>query len=297
MDHEGVSATNEFCEESDDGAPAAVSSSSTSPDAAGMTFADACLKCPTAQCAASKCRRQTDKYRRGLVVTCDSCPKHVRTYLRCVQCKMAIHVGCADSGGHTTYLWTASWRCYVCSNSVPTAAVSTHVPSASDASVTPTSSHLQPTAATSDSLMTYENFEAMHCAVRAQGFRTKTTNYIRKHGVVTELKSSVYWECTTCSVRVMSAAVDGEDPDSAWKVSVKPHKDGCAMANCHQDVPDGNLATSSTILSHLWQLGAVKGLVQFIERLGASGVPPNNFIFICPTAILHFTSTIVVVHP
>jgi hypothetical protein len=50
------------------------------------------------------------------VVICNACPKHVKTYLRCVMCKITIHVGCADSGGHTIYSWTDNWKCSLCSN-------------------------------------------------------------------------------------------------------------------------------------------------------------------------------------
>jgi hypothetical protein len=87
-----------------------------SPETESATiFIDQCLKvsCPTALCAVPKCRRQTDKYRRGQCVVCDSCPKHVHTYLRCVQCQKTIHVGCED-GDCTRLSWTGNWKCSSC---------------------------------------------------------------------------------------------------------------------------------------------------------------------------------------
>jgi hypothetical protein len=293
---------------------ALVHDSESSPDAAAYAFADTVLKsCPTAQCAASKCRRQTDKYGRGRVVICDACPKHAKTYLRCVMCKITIHVGCADSGGHTIYSWTGNWKCSLCSNkhtsvlgadAVGPVGPAPSVVIPSDPSCVTSSLQHKTTAATSDSfctsVMQYENYEAMHYALRSQGFRVRNTNYVIKHGAMTDIKSHVYLQCPSCLVRVNSSAVNGEGDDAAWRVSVKPHRDSCKWANGHQDVPDcagDSIATSSTILQHSYELSGVKGLLPFIESLGASGVPLNNFISICPTSALNHHITAVVVHP
>jgi hypothetical protein len=266
------------------------SSSSASPDAAAMQFVQSILKCPTVHCAASKCRRQTDKYERGQVVVCDTCPKHVRTYLRCGKCNITIHVGCPDGGGVTRYTWTTNWKCSECSNptisglaaDVAVARPPPDPPTDTDshAAVTVTS-HASCTSAT----VQYEDYDSMYSAVRALGFHVKTTNYIRKNGVVTKIISSQYWQCPACSVRVVCTAVNGEDDDSAWRVGVKPHSDSCKIGNIQQSLPDSAVddTASSQILQHSYQLGAIKGLVQLIESLGASGAPPNS---ICPTSSL-----------
>jgi hypothetical protein len=142
------------------------------------------------------------------------------------------------------------------------------------------------TAANSDatcSSVIYEGFDSMHAAVRAQGFHVKTTNYIRKNGALTTIKSCVYWECTTCFVRFPSSPVNGgTDEDSEWRVSVKHHTEGCCMANSPQEVYLGGddsgptSTSSSSILQHSWQLGNHKGVKECIEEMGASGVPPQQ---------------------
>ena len=94
-------------------------SSSASPESSAATeFIAQCFKCPTAPCAARKCRRQTDKYPRGYVVVCDSCPKHVHTYLRCVICQKTIHVGCDDGGVCARMSWAGNWKCFACAAAV-----------------------------------------------------------------------------------------------------------------------------------------------------------------------------------
>ena len=249
-----------------------------SPETPNATaFIDECLKCPTARCAVHKCRRQTDKYGRGLCVVCDACPKHLHTYLHCVQCQKTIHVGCDDGVG-SRLSWTGNWKCSSCINDGVQGA-GADVPGV-DASA---SAGDAATAANSDATctsMTYEDFDSMHSAVRSLGFHVRTTNFIRKHGTVTQYKSSLYWECQKCLVRFSSSAVNGgTSEDSEWRVSVKHHADGCIMANCHQDEhlgDDAGPTSSSTILQHSWQLGAHKGVKQCIEEMGASGVPPQQ---------------------
>jgi hypothetical protein len=267
---------------------------SESPDQAALDFAAQLFKCPTAQCAAVKCRRQTDKYGRGQVVTCDTCPKHVRTYLRCVQCKITIHVGCADSGGTPTYSWIANWTCSVCSKVAVPVLAADAIPvlaavgasSAADATSSTAVHQTQLTAedaatGASSCDVTYEDIAAMQFALRGQGFCVKSTNYVMKGGTVTEHKASLYWQCLQCGVRFTSRPVDGggADDNCAWRVSFKPHEDGCKwckMQDCQQDGHDAHASTPS-IFQHSWQLGCVKGLVDCIEEMGASGVLPNNF--------------------
>jgi hypothetical protein len=140
---------------------------------------------------------------------------------------------------------------------------------------------LQPVAATDDSSctsVTYEDYDSMHSAIRGQGFCVKSTNYVMKNGTVTEHKSSLYWQCQQCEVRFTSRPVDGggADDNCAWRVAVKPHIHGCKMENCQQDELDASTPCTSSIFQHSWQLGSVKGLVKFIEELGASGVPPRT---------------------
>ena len=260
-----------------------------SPESASATvFIDQCLKCPTARCAVHKCRRQTDKYPRGQCVVCDSCPKHLRTYLRCVQCQKTIHVGC-DDGVVSRLSWTGNWKCSSCITDVVQGAGADvpHVGASAGVGTSASASDAA-TAANSDatcSSVIYEDFDSMHCAVRSLGFHVKTTNYIRKNGAVTTIKSSLYWECTKCFVRFASSAVNGgTSEDSEWRVSVKHHADGCTMANSPQDVdPVGDEPTSkftstfsSSILQHNWQLGNHKGVKESIEEMGASGVPPQQ---------------------
>ena len=287
---------------------------SESPDESALEFAAQLLKCPTAQCASVKCRRQTDKYGRGQVVTCDTCPKHVRTYLRCVQCKITIHVGCADSGGTPTYSWIANWKCSVCSKVAVPVLAADDVPvlaavGASSAADATSSSAVQPTQLTSEDAatgasscdVTYEDEESMHCALRGQGFRVKSTNYVVKGGTVTEHKASLYWQCPQCHVRFASRPVDGGGADDAWRVSVKPHEDGCKMCkmqDCQQDDHDAHAnASTSSIFQHSWQLGSVKGLVDCIEEMGASGVAPNNLTTMGVHPSSPLTTTTVGAHP
>jgi len=133
--------------------------------------------------------------------------------------------------------------------------------------------------------VTYEDIAAMQFALRGQGFCVKSTNYVTKGGTVTEHKASMYWQCLQCSVRFTGRPVDGggADDNCAWRVSFKPHEDGCKMCkmqDCEQDDHDHDPHTHSStpsIFQHSWQLGGVKGLVDCIEEMGASGVPPNNF--------------------
>jgi hypothetical protein len=169
-------------------------------NAASSAFVDQCLKklCPTLRCAAHKCRRVTDKYPRGYVVVCDSCPKHVQTYLRCVVCQKTIHVGCDDGGGSSRVSWTSNWKCSPCFNqgasavvtdvggAAPTSLLQPPAYDAAERTATPVNDDATCTT------VTYDDFESMHSALRAQGFHVKTTNYVRKHGSVTSNKSSQY---------------------------------------------------------------------------------------------------------
>ena len=140
------------------------SSASHSP-AAGFTPEDVLApavpkKCPTVRCEAA-CRRQTDNHGRGNVVLCDACPKHAFTYLRCVQCRYTIHVGCADICGSVTRLaWVRNWKCSRCTSG-PTTEPPAAAPTLPSSGLT---SDGPGTASVEEPEVTYENFDSMHGA-------------------------------------------------------------------------------------------------------------------------------------
>ena len=210
------------------------SSSSTSPDAAATSFAKECLMCPTVRCAAF-CRRQTDKYPRGFVVTCDSCPKHRQTYLRCVQCSLVVHLGCNDGVGPVRSSWTCDWKCYKCVVSASATVTSGLGPSGFVSSGAMLQAQQLPTAAVAATTCnavsstsslhekTYDSFESMHCALRMSGFSIKTRHFGLWNGAVTEQLRSIYWGCSSCPTKFTAYTCDGEE----FRLIPKDHSDNC----------------------------------------------------------------------
>ena len=221
-------------------------------------------KCPTVRCEAA-CRRQTDNHGRGNVVLCDVCPKHAMAYLRCVQCKYTMHVGCPDICGSVTRLsWVRDWKCSRCSNictsenpTGPSAAAVT-LPSQGSTSNGPG------TASVEEPHETYENFDIMHSALRGYGFRTQSTNFVVRNGVRTAEIKSIRWECKdpNCKTFFYAYALPGDEFD----IRIKPHGCGCSSKPAKKPV------SGSIVLSHTHELSAYKGLKECIEELGASGV-------------------------
>ena len=202
----------------------------SSPENAEATiFANQCLKCPTVRCAAL-CRRQTDKYGRGLVVVCDSCPKHSQSYLRCIQCQKIIHVGCDDGGGRPRLSWTAPWKCSLCeavpggggggavTSGAATSGAAPSVPalqmqplleqeqSAAVAAAVTNSGAVSSTSSVQE--MTYDSFESMYSALRNCGFRRQSKRYAVRAGAVTKELRTVQWACHHCDTNVTAHTTD-----------------------------------------------------------------------------------------
>ena len=250
-------------DEGDAGA-ASWSSASHSP-AAGFTPEDVLApavpkKCPTVRCEAA-CRRQTDNHGRGNVVLCDACPKHAFTYLRCVQCRYTIHVGCADICGSITRLaWVRNWKCSRCTSG-PTTEPPAAAPTLPSSGLT---SDGPGTASVEEPEVTYENFDSMHGAMRRKGFRTQSTNYVVRNGARTGDIKSVRWECKdpACKTNFYAYAL----PSGEFSVRIKPHGCGCSSKPAEKPV------SGTVVLKHSHELSAYDGLKECIEELGASGV-------------------------
>ena len=244
--------------------------SSSSPDPAATSFADQCLICPTVRCAAM-CRRQTDKYPRGFVVTCDSCLKHRQTYLRCVQCGLVVHLGCDDGGGSVRLSWTCTWKCYKCVVSPGLTVTSGFVSSAATLQVeqlpTPTAAAVaticDAVSSTSSMLeQTYDSYDSMYCAIRKSGFHVRTKNFAVRNGAVTDQLRSIFWECKLCGNKFTAYTSDGEE----FVVVPKDHSDNCPCKPQSKSGPVGAI-----VVKHTHELAAHKGLQKFIQEWGAYG--------------------------